>query len=73
MFISLANLIAISWMHLYQIDLSLNKEFHNKGPILESKGMDTTFQKKGKKIFKKGKKGKIFGNMSKKVQNLKIV
>ena len=72
MFIALANLIAISWMHLYQIDLSLNKEFHNKGSILESKGMDTTFQKKGKKIFKRAKRGKIFENLSKKVQNLKI-
>ena len=25
-FIALANLISTSWMHLYQIDLSLNKE-----------------------------------------------
>ena len=27
------------------------------GPILESKGMHVIFQKKGKKMLKKGKKG----------------
>ena len=27
MFIALANFITTSWMHLYQIDLSSNKEF----------------------------------------------
>ena len=56
MFIALVNLINISWMQLYQIDLSLNKEFHNKGPIPKSKGMHAIFQKKGKKILKKGEK-----------------
>ena len=39
------------------------------GPILESKGMHTIFQKKGKKMFKKGK---IFENLGKNKQNLKI-
>ena len=39
------------------------------GPILESKGMLAIFQKKGKKMFKKGK---IFENLGKHVQNLKI-
>ena len=29
MFIALANLVSTSWMHLYQIDLSSNKEFQN--------------------------------------------
>ena len=29
MFIALVNLISTSWMHLYQIDLSSNKEFQN--------------------------------------------
>ena len=36
------------------------------GPILESKGMLANFQKK------KAKKGKIFENFDKNVQNLKI-
>ena len=38
-------------------------------PILESKGMCTIFNKKGKKMFKKGK---IFENLGKNLQNLKI-
>ena len=38
------------------------------GPILESKGMLAIFQKKGKNV----KKGKIFENLGKYVQNLKI-
>ena len=37
-------------------------------PILESKDMHATFQKKGKK----GKKGKIFENLGKNMHNLKI-
>ena len=36
------------------------------GPILESKGMRSIFQKKGKK-------GKIFENLGKNVQNLKVL
>ena len=39
------------------------------GPILESKSMRAIFQKKGKKMFKKDK---IFENIGKNVQNLKI-
>ena len=38
-------------------------------PILESKSMHAIFQKKGKKMFKKGK---IFENLGKNLQNLKI-
>ena len=41
------------------------------GPILESKGMRAIFQKKGKKMLR-AKKGKIFENFDKNVQNLKI-
>ena len=41
------------------------------GPILESKDMHAIFQKKGKKTWKNGG-GKIFENLSKNVQNLKI-
>ena len=40
------------------------------GPILESKGMCAIFQKKSKK---RAKKSKIFENLGKNVQNLKIV
>ena len=36
------------------------------------KGMRVIFQKKGKKILKREKKGKIFENFGKNVQNLKI-
>ena len=39
------------------------------GPILESKGMHAVFQKKGGKMLKKGK---IFENLGKNVQNFKI-
>ena len=39
------------------------------GPILESKGMHAIFQKKGKKM---AKKDKIFENLGKNIQNLKI-
>ena len=42
------------------------------GPILESKGMHPIFQKKdkkGQKNLKKSKKGKIFENLDKMVQN----
>ena len=46
------------------------------GPILESKGMSAIFQKMGKKSTKKCQKmlktGKIFKNLGKNVQNLKI-
>ena len=72
MFIAQANLINIFWMHLYQIDLSLNKQFQNKGPILESKGIHSISQKEGKKYLQRAEKGKIFENFSKKVHNLKI-
>ena len=41
----------------------------HSGPILESKGMHAIFQKKGKKMLKKGT---IFENLGKNVQNLKI-
>ena len=40
-----------------------------QGPILESKDMHAIFQKKGKQMLKKGK---IFENLGKNVQNLKI-
>ena len=39
------------------------------GPILESKNIYVIFQKKSRKIFKKGK---IFKKKKKNVQNLKI-
>ena len=39
------------------------------GPILESKSMHANFQKKSKK---RAKNGKIFANLGKNVQNLKI-
>ena len=39
------------------------------GPILDSKGVCVIFQKKGQK---KGKKGKVFENLGKNVQNLKM-
>ena len=39
------------------------------GPRVESKGMRAIFQKKGKE---RAKKGKIFENLGKNVQNLKI-
>ena len=39
------------------------------GPILESKDIGVIFQKKGKEMLKKGK---IFENLGKNVQNLKI-
>ena len=39
------------------------------GPILESEGMRAIFQKKDKKMFKKGK---IFEHLGKNVQNMKI-
>ena len=46
------------------------------GPTIESKGMRAIFNKKGKKKGKKrlktAKKGKIFENLGKNVQNLKI-
>ena len=42
---------------------------HLPGPILESKGMHATFQKKDKRMLKKGK---VLGNLGKNVQNLKI-
>ena len=40
-------------------------------PIPESKAMHVIFQKKGKKILKRVKKGKIFENLDKNVLNLK--
>ena len=43
--------------------------FLHTRPILESKGMRAIFQKRGKKMLKKGK---IFENLGKNVQNLKI-
>ena len=45
------------------------------GPIIEGKGMRTIFRKrerKGQKMLKKAKKSKIFENLGKNVQNLKI-
>ena len=39
--------------------------------MLESKGMHVIFQKKGQKV-QKNVKGKIFENLGKNVQNLKI-
>ena len=40
------------------------------GPILESNGIHVIFLKKGKKMLKKGK---IFENLGKNVQDLKIL
>ena len=48
---------------------------NHPGPAPESKGMQAIFQKKGgkrQKNVKKGKKGKIFENLGKNVQYLKI-
>ena len=45
---------------------------HTSGPNVESNGMHMIFRKKDKKMLKKGKKGKIFENLSKNIQNLKI-
>ena len=43
------------------------------GPILESEGIHAIFQKKGKKIKAKNvKKDKIFENLDKNVENLKV-
>ena len=44
-------------------------EYNDPGPILESKGMSAIFQKKGKKMLKRGK---IFENFGKNVPNLNI-
>ena len=44
-------------------------EKQEAGPILESKGMYAIFQKKVKIMLKKGK---IYENLGKNVQNLKI-
>ena len=49
----------------------------SSGTILESKGMHVIFQKKGKKkgqkdVKKRAKKGKIFQNLGKNLQNLKV-
>ena len=58
---------------LARVDDKFSKLFKSYfRPILESKGMHTIFQKKGKQMFKKGKKGKIFESLSKNIQNLKI-
>ena len=44
------------------------------GPILESKDKSTIFHKNDKeKCLKRAKKGKIFENLRKNVQNLKII
>ena len=47
------------------------------GLILESKGMRAIFlekeQNKGKRMLKRAKKGKIFENLDKNIQNLKIL
>ena len=48
------------------------RQIQVSGPILESKGMCVIFQKKDKKTAKKIKKGKIFENLGKNVQNLKV-
>ena len=42
------------------------------GPILKSKVIQASFQKKGKKGQKMLKKGNLFENLGKNVQNLKI-
>ena len=42
------------------------------GPILESQGMHAIFQKNGEKGGEMLKKGKIFENLGKNVQNSKI-
>ena len=43
--------------------------FVTAGPILESKGMRVIFQRKEQKNFKKGK---IFENLGKNIQNFKV-
>ena len=49
---------------------------YGSGPFVESKGMRAIFSekelKRAKKKLKMFKKGKIFENLGKKVQNLKI-
>ena len=61
---------------MFLCDLQYTKKILPAGPILESKGMCAIFQNKGKKraekCLKKTKKGKVFGNLGKNVQNLKI-
>ena len=51
------------------IDQSILLQIIYAGPISESKGMGVIFQKKGKEMLKRGK---IFENLGKNVQNLKI-
>ena len=51
-FIALTNLINTSWMYLYQIDLSSNKEFHNVLIFLISRAYNTIY-KFLNKMFKK--------------------
>ena len=60
--------ISLSSSTRYQELLSKSWDEVWSGPILESKDMHATFQKKGKK----GKKGKIFENLGKNMHNLKI-
>ena len=45
--------------------------FYGWGQGLLQKGHACDFSEKGQKNFKKGKKGKIFENFGKNVQNLK--
>ena len=45
----------------------------SSGLIVESKGVRAIFQKRAKQKFKRAKKGKIFENLGKNLQNLKIV
>ena len=78
MFIFQINSLAVNWSVTIQkkstLTLTLISILYTR-PILESKGMHAIFQKKCKKrqkkyIFLKTKKGKIFKNLGKKVQNL---
>ena len=56
--------------------ISLNYGSSTTRPVLESKGMSEKFQERGKnrqkKMLKSTKKGKIFENLGKNKQNLKI-
>ena len=55
--------------HLKDILKDVQKISTSPGPILDTKGMRAIFRKKDKK---RAKKGKIFGNLGKNVQKLKI-
>ena len=71
--------LIVHFEHIHHMILTLTSYFYSTEPVLESKGMRSIFQKKGKngqkkanKCQKRAKKAKIFQNLGKNVQNLKI-